>query len=492
MPAIFALLVSVMGCNKEETQTEEIAVTISTVAVKEFSLSPNDNLISNLDSVFFSIDLKHGVIYNADSLPLGTDITRLVPVITFATETSAAEIVMTGGSVREGTVDYKETQTDSIDFSGTVRLNVTAFDKETKFSYLLKVNVHKQKPDSLMWDDVARIELPSRLLHPAAQKTVESEGKYISLIRENDNTYTLSSTESLMGQQWDKKEVVLGFEPDLSSLTSCGSVLYVLDAAGGLFKSENGETWTSTGENWVSIIGEYSSTLLGIKASSAGLVHASLPETGIAVPVSTDFPLKGRSQLASFTTKWSPLPTVAFTGGTLADGTLSDATWAYDGREWARIDNKPVPAISGASMFYYKSYVGTTEFHTGTPYVTLYLLMGTFADGTPNRNLWMSRDNGVTWLQGPELTDLPEFMPSLTEADSFVEFHTLDSDLSDLWKEESTKSPRWLKPAYEINGYEISWECPYIYLIGGQLSSGTLSNTIWRGVTARLAFTPRF
>lgn len=43
---------------------------------------------------------------------------------------------------------------------------------------------------------------------------------------------------------------------------------------------------------------------------------------------------------------------------------------------------------------------------------------------------------------------------------------------------------------YEIDDYEIYWDCPYIYIFGGLSDAGTLNDEVWRGVLNRLTFVP--
>ena len=143
VPALLLVMGGVSSCNKSTTSSDdEVSVTISNVAVRNFSLSSDSKVMAGLDTVFFSIDLKNGVIFNADSLPKGTDIKKLVPVITFSSSVSEAEIVMTGGSEDEKKVDYLENPSDSIDFTRDVNINVTAADGTNKYTYRLKFNVH--------------------------------------------------------------------------------------------------------------------------------------------------------------------------------------------------------------------------------------------------------------------------------------------------------------------------------------------------------------
>ena len=66
----------------------------------------------------------------------------------------------------------------------------------------------------------------------------------------------------------------------------------------------------------------------------------------------------------------------------------------------------------------------------------------------------------------------------------------MESDLADAWTRAAVTSTGMRKIAYDIDGYDISWECPYIFLFGGHTADGRLSNTVWRGVLERLRFTP--
>ena len=76
----FSIIAAVMtlglfSCNSDE---ESGSYAQSNVAITAFSLAANEDILSGLDSIFFSIDLKNACIYNADSLPKGTDISRMI------------------------------------------------------------------------------------------------------------------------------------------------------------------------------------------------------------------------------------------------------------------------------------------------------------------------------------------------------------------------------------------------------------------------------
>ncbi len=499
VPGLILALVAGSSCNKkdkDEDDEDKIAVTASTVAVKSFSIKANSKVLANLDSVFFSIDLNRGVIFNADSLPIGTDVSKLVPVITFMTTMSRAELVITQDDGTEKTVNYLEKSTDSIDFTRPVILNVVAPDTTSKYSYRISVNIHTQKPDSLMWDRMAVGKLPARLATPKSQKTVLFNEIPTSIIEESDGTYTLATASDMMEGLWEKEQVTLPAGADISTLSATKDALWMLDGNGTLNTSTDGKSWTATSEKWVSIVGPYLDSVLGLKASAAGgLEHCHYPANPLITdsPMSEKFPLYGRSALMTVTSKWTPQPTVFFFGGQLADNTLSSATWAFDGTNWTEIGSQNPPAITGAAVIPYVTYRNQTDIFHQFAYDSFLLIGGVKANGEFNDKVYISHDNGVTWKEGSELMTLPEYFPRLEGADAVVASSTLSAPLSAYWTTRASRKPGlWLKPVYEINGTDISWHCPYIYIVGGNLPGGMLSDTIWRGVLARLAFTPVF
>lgn len=496
IPAAMLLLGSATSCNEKSKDTDEIAVTISTVAIKSFNLKADTKVLTDLDSVFFSIDLDNGVIFNADSLPLDTKVTKLIPVITFMTTMSKAEIVVSEDGKEDQTFDYLKNANDSIDFSKNVSLKVTAYDQTTEYTYRLKVNVHTQKPDSLMWDRLAVAKLPSRYGDPVKQHSVDFKGSVVSIIEENNGELTLASSSDLFKGVWDKSELSLPFTPDIASLTAGTDALWILDDTGTLYTSGDGYDWTPTEEKWLTIVGPYLDCILGVKQTDNGLLHCHYPaDPQIAdTNVDPEFPVSGgRSVLVSVASEWSEMPTAFFVGGVKPDMTLSSATWAFDGKIWTTIDDIPTPPIKSPVLISYVNNRRPGDIFRPYEADVWFMIGGREADDSFNDIVYCSYDNGVTWRPGSSLMKLPDYIPYLEAADGVVMATPLTADLSDYWKSTpSAKAGRWLKPIYTIEGYDITWECPYIYLIGGHELDGALSDTIWRGVMARLAFTPLF
>ena len=89
--------------------------------------------------------------------------------------------------------------------------------------------------------------------------------------------------------------------------------------------------------------------------------------------------------------------------------------------------------------------------------------------GECNTTTYISYDYGMSWRKGSDLMQLPKYVPGLYDAQTLV----FTSELGSRASEAIT-----------------SWECPYIYMFGGEFSNGLISNTVWRGVINRLSFKP--
>ncbi|MDE7412484.1 MAG: hypothetical protein K2N05_01660 [Muribaculaceae bacterium] len=490
---IGALGIGALGCNsKKEDEPDETAsiVYLPNVAVTSFTLQADKNVMARLDSVFFSIDLDHGVIFNADSLPVGAPVNKLVPKIKYSSYIKSAKIIMEGGTTRNDTVDYIKDPNDSIDFTGKVRLQIATANDEMKKEYIIKVNVHKEQPDSLVWGETALASLPSRMENPRNQKSVDINNKVVSMIEENDGSYTLSVSENLYGADWEKTPLSLSFTPDVRSLTASSDALYILDSTGNLLRSADGRAWSDTGEDWNRIIGGYNDTAIGLKTTSEGLVHAQYPLKGMdRKAISPDFPIEGYSNFVVHANKWTSSPVGFFCGGVMADGSYSDAIWAFDGSNWVTLAKGSFPALRGASLVPYYAFRRTSSTEMLPSELEVWMIVGgEMQNGDFNRTLYISYDNGVNWKRGSSSLQLPDVIPPMTQCDNIVMTTTQDTNLSDAWKIMAPKNGRKVK--WNVDGDILSWECPYIYLIGGMDADHQLCNTIWRGVLNRLKFAP--
>ena len=488
------LFVTAVSCNSKSTDDEsEIVVTPALVAVKNFSLASNDSVLAHLDSVSFAIDLKTGVIFNADSLPKGTDVKRLIASITFANTMSKAELTFMKDNQEEVTIDYLSHPEDSIDFTYPVTLDVTAENGVNSFSYQIRVNVHNQESDTIVWDKLATSALPSRYESPVMQKTVMQNNRVYSLIEEYNGEFTLAFTDDLNTGIWTKTSINPGFVPNTESFTATPEKLWLLGNNGTLYTSMDGDSWNDIEEDWISILGAYGNSVLGIKKSGYDLLHTMYPaeEGFVETIVEEDFPIYNSSQLGVLDITWYPKPYAILAGGIYGDGNISNAIWAYDGESWAIINDTDLPALEKPMMARYVVYRDTPYIFTQREMDVWLLFGGVDNEGEMNRNVYMTYDNGVHWQLAPDMMQLPETIPSLGGADVIVAGYDLTADLSEAWTpKETTRTSPWTRTTYTIDGYDIRWVCPYLYIFGGYPDDQKLSTEIWRGVLARLEFTP--
>ena len=489
---ILTFSLAFQSCNSD-SESYNYNVIPSSVGVNSFQLQANAKVLTGLDSVFFSIDLDRALIFNADSLPKGTRIDALIPIMTFPSSVTKAKIIMQGGSKREGEVEYTQNSTDSIDFSGKVYLEVVAYEGNSRL-YEIKVNVHTTEPDSLWWGNTALSTLPSRLNNPVEQRTLNTSTEAVkALIQESDGTFTFSSCDNSFSNVWDKRTVTFPFKPQVRSLTYSDSVFYILDEKGNLYSSADGISgWEATGNSWESIAGVYDNTLIGISRQGSSLNFESYPAGKMTGAVPTGFPVKGASQMLTLNSKWWQRPYAVLYGGEDSSGNLLNSVWSYDGSRWAQISNGGLPALTGAALIPYFAFQKSSSSWNFDEYSVLMMLGGKDDKGNLNRDMYVSYDNGVFWSKASELMQLPEFIPGMYDLDAIVASAPMSANIEPKGWTTAPESalPAWYRVAYQLNGYDIEWECPYIYLYGGRNSSDELYNTIWRGVIRRLTFTP--
>lgn len=490
---ILAFTTMISSCNSEST-TVLPYVEASSVAVNGFSLKADKKIVSGLDSVFFSIDLERGLIFNADSLPKGTKTTALIPIISLPSSVIKATITMDGGTHRTGSVDYLKNTDDSIDFSGRVALELISAEGNSK-TYQIKVNVHQADPDTLWWGETAISTLPSRLSSPKEQRTVDT-GTYsvASLIQESDDSYTFATSDDAFTGVWTKQQITLPFTPQVRTLTYCDGKFYMLAADGTLATSDTGyDNWLLSEQlPWRNILGAYNGSIIGITDNSGTLEFVSYPAGAVSGQLPDGFPVEGYSNTLTLTSKWWQKPMILVYGGKDAIGNYSANVWAYDGYKWAVISNGDLPALSGAAIIPYFAFSKGKQSWTFNEYSILMMLGGQDKDGNANKSMYISYDNGVCWQKASDELQLPAFIPGMHDLDAIVASTPMTGDFEPKgWSDAITPAlPPMSRINYSTDGYKVNWDCPFIYLYGGRNDSGALYNSVWRGVIRRLTFTP--
>lgn len=499
---VMAAAFGLWSCNSSDVENGE-ASTYGT-AVHSFSLGANSNVLANLDSVFFSIDLVKAQIFNADSLPYGTAVDKLVPVIKMYDNVSTAELTFRNER-GDTTVNYLSSGTDSIDFSrGPVELRVVSWDGLAERKYQIKVNVHQLKSDSLVWNRAARRPLPTSLSAPIEQKTTQGSGKLYCLTRAG-SSYSLQTTDNPYYDNWSASAANIPARAIVNSFTANGNSLHILvddDLSTASYahysSADGGSTWTASGLRLTTIYGSCNGKVLANRCSDSGEWHLVDVESGALSLLPEGMPVEATSNMIEYTTPLSAAPQAVIVGGNGVDGRPVKAVWSYDGRgNWARMNNEPLDwAVEEMVLAPFVTFRISGAF-IPKEYPTLMAFGGRNADGTVARTLYTSMDYGMTWKKGDELLQLPTEVPAVYRAQVYrYEGELHESRSGSLWEEIALS--RRLPGTAIIEGAPLSratepiteWTCPFIFMFGGVQSSGTLSPFVWRATFNRLTFKP--
>ena len=479
--AMVCRLSMLSSCNKEDEETgeeqadPESLAYYSSTEITSFSLKNNSKILPHLDSVFFSIDLVDAQIYNADSLPYGTDVSRML-VNVGVKSSSALEIVMKSRFTdNDTTVNLLENPNDSINFApGHVTLRITSQDGKSERMYTVKLNVHKVVADSLTWTGVAGGRLPGATVGPTAQKTVSLGQELLCLTTDGTSASLASSTDPFEPDAWASSAVTLPEGADVNSFTATSDALYILTATGDLMRSaDKAATWTVADTGWSHIYGGFMADVVGVKGNTwtcyPGGASGTLSAQG------TDFPVAGTSQLVEYSNEWSDVPQAMMVGGITAAGSLTGTSWCFDGKSWMCLTlangSYSLPAAEGYTLFPYFTYkVNSSDFKITERSTWVALGGKSGSDGKMQTKVYTSWDSGIHWLTATANLHLPADVEPRFGAQAFVVPHI-------------TEASRAVAPI-------TSWDTPYVYMFGGYDASSRLYDQLWRGVINRMTFKP--
>lgn len=464
-----AALLMLSACkNEEEPDTTDYALDYaSSTLVASFNLSPNSKVLENLDSVFFSIDQVKAEIFNADSLPWGTDVRKLVVSVT--TQRSATiDIVMP--SLTDGK-DVTVQTSDSINFSSPrgVMMRVTSNDGKQQRVYSVKVNVHQCNPDSLQWETRPRT-LPCINYIPDLKEvqTIDFNDRVYMIARGDSRTMLLSATDA-GDTHWDASDIELPADAKINTLCATADALYMLTGSGDLLSSTDGREWIAKAAGWSHLYGAYDNEIIGLKEGE-WISHPSGRHGAIA----PGMPVSGTSRMWTFTNDWAIAPMAMFVGGKDSDGNLSANAWGFDGTNWSQLsgfqDTRMLPAAENYTLFPYFSFKVSTTTYMVNKQSAWFAIGGKKTDGTLNDKVFISLDNGVNWAEAPDDLQLPSAIAPRSMASVVLSYKTFNAS-------------RASKPITQ-------WNAPYVYMFGGHNASGALYRQTWVGVINRLTFKP--
>lgn len=179
----------------------------------------------------FSIDEDNYCIFNADSLPVGTDVKHVTCAV---------------GTMNNGTVYVKSLEdgifylfdaTDSLDFSVPREFRVYSSDGSANQIYQVKINVHQQEGDQFCWiqcpsyDEIAALE--------AMKSVMLNDNLYIYGLK-NGKTVGYKTTD---GSSWTELAEIDDKDAYQNMVVIPEEAIYMI-ANGSLQKTTDGNTWT--------------------------------------------------------------------------------------------------------------------------------------------------------------------------------------------------------------------------------------------------------
>ena len=329
----------------------------------------------------FIINQNEGLIYNADSLPVNTDISKVVVNIT--ADTYYIYVVAEQDSLWEST--------DTLDFRRPIEFKVLAETGVFGRTYKAQINVHQQDPDSLVWRKMTS-EFASNI---QAQKAV-CTNSHIYIFAEQESQIAMTSSKTSDGKNWTQLATInIPVKADYTSVMTWNNILYIL-ADNQLYTSVNGLDWTKvdTEQTFSKLLAnsENNNKLIGIDTEN----HYISSKDGIVweqydlLPV--EFPI-GNYTFANYPLGTNPnIDRIVLLGKNEASIDTTTIVWSQLGseNEWTPLtydnNNHGCPKLENATIIRYNNklytFGGSGEYNGNI---------------SPFNNFFESRDNGISW-----------------------------------------------------------------------------------------------
>ena len=372
----------------------------SNCLISSFSLQSDS--VPGLENVKFTIDQVNGLIYNKDSMPYGTTINwkvicNLEPEVGY----SAIEVFQ-AASGDSATWNAK----DSLDFRDYVRFDVFSRDEKNMKRYFAQLNIHQQIPDSMAWNWFS-----NRLLGKAVQeqKVIEHDN-YFWMYTRSSNGYELFHSPVVDRRTWTPAPLtgLSGKTFLLSQITEYNGILYIPASDGTLYYSTNKTDWKimDTAPPVKSLLGvikenevvNSASVLASIIQEDNTLYFAVMNvenkwEKGVKAP--DLFPVSGFGNTNYETSYYWHLVVAA---GKDRNGRLSNAVWeTMNGLNWVCSTDDRYPSFSkreGVMVTHYDD--------------KMFLIGGINTSNTAERDIYYSKDRGISWALTDSLMYFPE------------------------------------------------------------------------------------
>lgn len=393
---LFSIVFAFVSCDWLDTTAGDVSSNPSFISLR---FAANDT-VPGLKNARFTLEAvspgsKDSMIVNLDSLPCGTDITRVIPTFSFYSTSSVKVYLADTLGVINDSVAL--TGKDTLNFERIVKVKNVAEDEVAEKKYSIKVNVHKVEPELYQWNKV----FSSIYTHAgSSQKGLLFNDSIYFFVNSGLNN---SLYKSLDGHQWSDRIMLTGLPnyAEIRNIVKFKSKLFLIHEGTSIYSTSNGIGWTSADfttkdYTFVNLLYEFNSKLWAIiKSNTDGLYRFATSVDGaewiVIGEVPANFPIGDYAAL-SFASRTNQ-PKVLIAGGVNAAGELVNNIWSSEnGSKWLDFsrENKTLGSLAGVSIVNYDD--------------KLLLFGGSDATGEVVANYYMvSIDEGLSWSK-PDTT----------------------------------------------------------------------------------------
>lgn len=431
--SIFICVSSVMtSCLKDDDDSAASSVdaTIYSFSINDIKTTiyrDNDTISFTVDGADypFSIDQKSGLIFNSDSLPVHTDISRVSLNITTA-----------GGPVfyQKNGKDTVWSAADSLDFSNSSPEKPVIFTvyapsmQSTTRKYKVWINVHRQYPDSLEWNRVRGADFPGSSI-TGKQKAVVLDGT-LYVFAQTGSGVQVTSSPVRDGVNWKPFATLSGIPGAIDYASAIGFDHKLFITAGGkAYTSADGSNWSQLESpeirTFITSFSNNPSTSTRLYPQDKRLIGISgdrFIQTSDGInwtftgTVPGNFPAGNFAATPPYVSDFNPDLERAAVIGTVANIDTAAVTWTILSSERNYIQLSPsensknnCPRLEEISLIHYDGL--------------LYAFGGKGSHDTSIKafqSFYASTDNGLTWNKVTRNLSFPETFLGREESFSYV------------------------------------------------------------------------
>lgn len=492
------LATSLASC-LDSNESETVVTNYYNAIVTKFTLEENSNVCSGLSGYSFTIDNyglsddsihsrfpNDGIIFNPDSLPVGSIADSIKVSLTFSAPDSIYfQLYDVNGALGQ----YSSFSKDSALYFASYpdcRMTVVARGGNKK-TYHIKVNVHKVNGDTIVWHNYTD-ELWADM-NITDQRTDTLTGTYCWFVEEDGQRAKLSKAQiGATPANWQPMADVIVPEGDLLDLTTLYNwhdALYAVGKnSGRLLRSTDGYNWEVSDQSHTfqailgnqykmqDVYGNWNSdslnAIIRVDDRYHFAVSANAIDWEVRQTIPAEFPISGFSRPI-----WTPARNkygnltsrLYLVGGITAQGQLTSSTWSCDGwsdmqqgPNWAEFPQSELKPMQGASVLEY-------AIDSDSPKAFWILQPGITATGEVPTNrlfgklyttLYYSEDNGVSWHR-------------------LSRYYTQYADNTPIGQVSCSSA------FYNPRTYQM-------YFFGGRYADGAFKTSVWGGALNSLTF----